>query len=68
MTQKLYHYAPQPDITTHELAQLVPVLIANRRQDIEPLVVALTPGAARHLIPAGNVALADGVTWADQLV
>ena len=68
MTQKLYHYAPQPDITPHELARIVPILIANRRQDIEPLVAALTPGESRHFIPAGSVVTSEGVNWVDQLV
>lgn len=68
MTQKLYHYAPAPDITALEVARVVPVLIANRRQDIEPLIVALPPEVSRHFIPAGNVSLAEGATWVDQLV
>lgn len=68
MTQKLYHYAPQPDITAEEVARLVPVLIANRRQDIEPLITALPPTVSRHFVDAGSVTLSEGLTWVDQLV
>lgn len=52
-SKKAYNYAPQPDITTYELAVCVPIVIAivlsnKRGMTLEGTIESLTPNVRRH--------------------